>query len=351
MLAVIWSKDLGEKKTELVDNYSQMLLDEQFLKSVTDLERKGLTSYANVLQAERNVRADQFAVAKAERTLEVWQVSRDEIDALKKDARASVDKGQKRDPKRERLWARVEVFAPIGGTVVEKNIVVGQLVDPTKDLFKLAVENQLAVRVHVYQESLPDLLSLKPAQRKWTVRLRADPGVQLPEGTITTIGSIIDPNTNTALVMGTVPNPVNPANPGERRMIAGEFVTATIQMPANPDEAAVPASAVVEDGEESVLFVQPDANRRRYELWRVQVVRRTNETLYIRWPRRAPLVSLMGASLTGSLGGSLGAGLFGAAANERPNPLTDPLDPSEVRVVSSGSLQMLNALQDLQGSK
>ena len=41
VLAVIWSQDLGEKKSELIDGLSQLHLDEESLQRLGDASRRG----------------------------------------------------------------------------------------------------------------------------------------------------------------------------------------------------------------------------------------------------------------------------------------------------------------------
>ena len=62
-------------------------------------------------------------------------------------------------------------------------------------------------------------------------------------------GYTIDPTQHTALVMGRVDNPDN-------RLRAGQFVTATVELPPSVYEVEVPTTSLVEDGQESILFIQ-----------------------------------------------------------------------------------------------
>src|SRR5258708_13786676 len=59
----------------------------------------------------------------------------------------------------------------------------------------------------------------------------------------------------------------------------------TVDLPAPPNEVIVPASALVEDGRTSIVFVQPDPNETRYTLRRVSVSRSLPGTVAIRGTR------------------------------------------------------------------
>jgi cobalt-zinc-cadmium efflux system membrane fusion protein len=347
LLAVIWSKDLGEKKSEFVDNLSQLRLDEEILER----QRKAadVIPERTRLETERRVASDRIAVARAERTLRSWRLSEGEIKALRAEAdrlyRRQSESGKVPDvpdpsqEERERKWAQVEVRAPFGGTILERNIAVGDIVDPGTDLFKIADLRQMSVWAHVYEEDLPALTALAaarlPKPLHWTIRLKADPQAAPLEGIIDKIGDIIDPTQHTALVTGMVRNP-------DGRLRAGQFITATIELEPAEDEVAIPTSALLDDGRESLVFVQDDPKRldravvrkdyTYYTLRRVMVVRRSYDVVYVR-SRLKP--------------GEEQLTLEDRRAGLRP---LRPLKPGE-RVVTSGVLEMSSALEDLRSKK
>src|SRR5262249_2520492 len=57
LLAVVWSKDLGEKKSELVDALSQEHLDRETLKQLEEAFQKGAISEARIREARRALQA------------------------------------------------------------------------------------------------------------------------------------------------------------------------------------------------------------------------------------------------------------------------------------------------------
>ena len=99
--------------------------------------------------------ADLTAVARAERTLRVWRLTESEIQTVKDEAERIRARKGKRDPGIEKTWARVEVRAPLDGIVVEKNVAVGDIIDTTGDLFKVANVDSLTVWANAYEENLP----------------------------------------------------------------------------------------------------------------------------------------------------------------------------------------------------
>ncbi|MFO0928370.1 MAG: efflux RND transporter periplasmic adaptor subunit [Gemmataceae bacterium] len=280
VLAVVWSKDLGEKKSDLIDSLLQLKLDQENLARLEELYRTGGTPEATIRQARRNLSADINAANKAERTLRIWKVTDTEIDAVKAEVKRIATHKGVRDPDREKDWARVEVTAPIDGVIVEKNVVRGNIVDTTADLFKVADMRHLAVYAHVYEEDLRSLQRLKgahgPAPVPWRVYLASDPRrTPLASDGILRLGLVVDPNQHTDLVMGRVGN-------ADGRLRVGQFVTAEVDMPAPPDVVSVPTAALDEDGETSWVIVQDAPAVPRFAARRVRVMQRFLDFAYVR---------------------------------------------------------------------
>lgn len=278
LLAVVWSKDLGEKKSELVDALSQLRLDQDTLKRLKEASASGAIPEQSIREAERSVAADRIAASKAELTLRSWRLTEAEIEAIYKDADKVVQrvrKGQKaHDKGQEEQWARVEVRAPFSGTILEKNFARGAVIDTTTNLFMLGDLSHINVFAYAHEGDLPALQDL-PRPIPWAIRLENDPRAEPLRGVVSEIRPLLDPTMHTALVRGQVNNP-------KGRLLAGQFVTAVIQLPAPKSEVEVPTTALVEDGHESVVFVQPDLKEPLYVLRHVAVVRRTREKVYLR---------------------------------------------------------------------
>ena len=272
-LGQIWSKDLGEKKSELVDALVRLRIDQKNLNFLQELLRKGATPEKSVREAEKQVEVGGIAVNKAERTLRSWSLTDQQIQEVKDEA-DRIHRAGVRENQQDENWATVEVISPIDGTIVEKNVNEGDLVNADSDLFKIADLNVLSVWARAYEEDLP-LLQSMPQPRSWTLRLSSNLQATPITGTIDTIGEIIDPNEHMALLTGMVENP-------NGQLHAGQFITAIVELPPEQDVVEIPTKALVEDGEESVVFVQPDPEINRFKLRRVSVVRRNFDVVYIR---------------------------------------------------------------------
>lgn len=306
LLAVVWSKDLGEKKSELVDALSGLRVNRDTLNRLKAVA-EGVIAQRQVREAERTVESSLIAVARAEATLRTWRVGEKEI----ADVEAEADRLGRGEPQTNRAassrWARVEVRAPMAGVILERNTTIGDVIDVKDDLYKIADLDQLAVWAYVYEDDLPTVQAL-PKPIKWTVHLPARPDLTWT-GELERIGEIIDPNQRTGVVRGSVANP-------KRELKAGEFITATIEIPAGLDEVEIPTTALVEDGRQSVIFIQSDLGVAKFTRRPVSVVRRHHDVAYVRGP------------------------------GSPKDPAWDPVRPGE-HVVTSGAVQLNAAINGL----
>ena len=277
LLAVIWSTELGQKKSDLVDALTKLRSEEQLRDRLKKLFDEGAGAGRAYRDAEKDVQVRLVEIANLERTLRTWRVTEDELASIRTEAKRLSKADELKEatmPEDEvREWARVEIRAPISGMILEKNAVVGDIVDTDSDLFKIGDLNRLAVWAHVYEEDLPVLESL-PHPIEWVVTLPSRPGEEF-NGKLEKIGAVIDPTQHTALVTGHVENPSNDLK-------IGQFVNVTVQMPPPKHEVVLPATAVVEDGRDSVVFVQPDPKQPRFLRRVVHVLRRFRDEIYVK---------------------------------------------------------------------
>jgi multidrug efflux pump subunit AcrA (membrane-fusion protein) len=282
LLAVVWSRDLGQMKSALVDALVRLQFDEDTLKRYQTLGSSGAISEVSLRTQQATVSLDRNTANSAENALRIARVPREEIAAVKDEAVKIFERHGKHDPVVEENWARVEVRARLNGTIVEKNVAVGDTVDTSFDMFRIADLSKLTVWANAYEEDLRELNKLS-LPHPWTVRLAADarPGGQASTGptlksdSFEKITPAIDPNQHTATLMGRV-------EPGQaQRGFVGRMVAVTIDLPRPGDTVAVPVTALDEDGETSVVFIQPDADKPYYSMRRVLVVQRLADAVLV----------------------------------------------------------------------
>lgn len=160
--------------------------------------------------------------------------------------------------------------------MIEQNVSLHEtVVDNTTNLFQIAKVDPLVVLAAVPEDDLPALHELNRrtgGRIEWTVRTV---GSEPISGFLDDIGYLIDPNQHTAVVRGHIPNPGN-------TLRAGQFVTAKVDLLPPEDVVEIPVGALVEDGHDSVVFVQSDPARAEFTLRHVQVTARFDRTAYVR---------------------------------------------------------------------
>jgi cobalt-zinc-cadmium efflux system membrane fusion protein len=270
-LAAFHSADVGNKKNDLIDALYQLNLDQQILKKAED--HADAVPQVFLWNALRQVQGDQNNVNRALATLRSWGISEEDIKKVQEEAQEVIKRGGKHNPGVDVNWPRVEMKAPDDGVIVERNLALHEIVvDNTTNLFQIARVDRLAVLANVPEDDLPELEKLTTAQRRWTVTTVGSPPVA---GLIDDIGYIIDPNQHTAVVKGHIDNP-------KEVLRAGQFISATVELPPPADVVEVPIDAVSEDGQQAVVFVLTDPAHHHYTMRRVQLEARFAETAFVR---------------------------------------------------------------------
>jgi cobalt-zinc-cadmium efflux system membrane fusion protein len=276
IMAVVWSKEIGQKKSELLDAYSQYMLYQATYQRLKALKPGEVAEHV-LRDAQRNYESALISVQNGERTLRSWQLADSDINDIRKEAERLHREGSEQ-PAAAALregWAELAVRAPFDGLILEKNVTIGELIDPALDLFKIADVRRLMVAANVYEEELADLESLPPEDRKWTLSLTAEPDAPPISGTFEVVGRIIDPVQHTAQLVGWIDNPNN-------HYMAGQFVSAVVTLPPRRNEVVVPTSAVIETGEEGIVYSVDARRPNEFTRRRVVVSHRGRMFAYLR---------------------------------------------------------------------
>jgi len=135
------------------------------------------------------------------------------------------------------------ITAPIAGFVVEKNVVVGQMVDAGMKLYRLADVGVVWVYAQVYEQ---DLAAVQLGQEA-TMTLSYLPDRRF-RGRVTYIYPTVDEKTRTARVRMEFHNPGYFLKPGM-------FATVELVADISPSAVLVPDSAVLRSGQRNTVFI------------------------------------------------------------------------------------------------
>lgn len=198
-----------ENNDHLVDIYSPSLVvaQEELLRALDASERQR-PGAAGV--------ADQFLRANLESArdkLRLWGILPEQIAEFERTR-------QPRD--------RVTLYAPIRGTVIEKNVRVGQYVKEGDLLYRIAELDPIWLYLDLYEY---DIAWVRYGQSV-DVSLEAMPGETI-RGMVTFIDPFLNESTRTVKVRVNLPNP-------DRRLKPGMYASAAIRVRLNADGSASP---------------------------------------------------------------------------------------------------------------
>ena len=229
------------KKSDLINATSQLALDQAQFERLSALE-PGLVPAHMLLEARRQYECDLIAVQRVRRTLRSWRLSELEIAEVVAEAKrlrdgAHLNETLATGSSTAEHWAKFEIRSPLDGIILERNVMVGDLVRAGADLFKIGDLTTLGVMANLYEEDLQLVESLVGGPRRWTVYVTSRVKTVGIAGQFDTLGSVIDPRQHTATILGSVSN-------ASGTLRAGQLIHAEIASPAAAHTAAVGPPAV-----------------------------------------------------------------------------------------------------------
>jgi cobalt-zinc-cadmium efflux system membrane fusion protein len=135
------------------------------------------------------------------------------------------------------------IKSPITGTVVERNVVIGQLVDASTTAFRIINTSTLWADGRAYEKDIP-ALTQRP---EVTLTVTAFPGEEFT-GEVIYVAPVVDPQSRTITVRAAIPNRGGRLKPqmfGDLRVSTGGNISGIM----------IPADAVQRDGTDSYVFI------------------------------------------------------------------------------------------------
>jgi cobalt-zinc-cadmium efflux system membrane fusion protein len=231
VIAEIESAEVGQSRADLVGAKARFVAAEANLKRETELAEKKISS-----SRERELALAQWTTEQAEVRAATMRLRAIGLTA------ADIEDVDRGDPA-----GRIQIRAPLSGTVIERKVTLGQAVERATDAFKIADTTYVWVTLDLYEK---DLFRVRVGQE---VEMATDarPGESF-HGRVAFIVPMIDQATRTAKVSLEFSNP-------KGSLQAGQLVTARIladQKRETTPVLAVPRSAVEQVEGKTVVFVQ-----------------------------------------------------------------------------------------------
>jgi membrane fusion protein, heavy metal efflux system len=221
-LATIDSVELGEAISRYRQSGTKLALARSNMERVKILVDKKIAARKEILQAETEYRLAQTELQTDRERLSLYGAKTDYTTAVK---------------------PLLPVRSPIGGIITEKHAIVGELADPSKNLYTVADLSSVWIMVDINEKDLP---RVHKGQRA-VVTVNAFPDFKL-KGRITYIADAVDQSTRT------VKSRIEVTNRGHR-LKPEMFATVELALPADaPPVVAVPEDAVQDLDGRKVVF-------------------------------------------------------------------------------------------------
>jgi membrane fusion protein, heavy metal efflux system len=228
VLAVIESRELAETKASYLAAKQRLVLAQATLASAEELKAKRILPGLEYLAAKREFANAEIELQTVRHKLHALGLTPAEIAAINQDKSVS--------------FAVYELRAPAAGTVIEKHITLGEVVETNSDVLVIADLSTIWANVTVYAQDTP---RINVGQ---TAHLSAEGFAHEATGTVSYISPVIAEATRTATARVLVPNP-------EHRWKPGTFVTARIVLDAEPMRTLVPNDAIQMVDNTPMVFV------------------------------------------------------------------------------------------------
>lgn len=226
VLVTLDSVELGEAISRFHQSKTRLALAQNNMERVKALVEKKIAARKEILQAETDYQTALTELHTDEERLLLYGLSRGDLADLN---------GHR---------ALLPVRSPIAGVITEKHAIVGELADPSTNLYTVAALSSVWVLVDINEK---DLAKVGKGQAA-TVTVGAFPALVFA-GKITYIADLVDEATRTVKARLEVPNP-------ERKLKPEMFATVELALPAEAAPTlAIPEEAIQEIEGKKVVFV------------------------------------------------------------------------------------------------
>ena len=248
VLALIDAADVGKAKAELLQAFAALQLKTQAFANIRN--SGGAVSEARVLEAEAAVREAEIRLDAARQSLvnlgmplggDLQKLTPAQLEAgvrflgLSPEVVKTLDSGKA-------STNLLPLVAPMEGVVVSRDVVAGEVVDSSKQLFTVADAQRMWVTLDL---RLEDAKLVALGQE---VRFRPDGGTET-SGKITWVSTEADPKTRTVKLRAAVENPAG-------RLRANTFGAGQVVLREEKEAVVVPTEAVQWEGCCHVVFVR-----------------------------------------------------------------------------------------------
>jgi cobalt-zinc-cadmium efflux system membrane fusion protein len=250
-LLMLESEEVGTAKLEFYRARADLELAKASFERESHLFERGVGAQKSLLTAEAERKVAEATLETAEKKLHVLGFTEDQVREIQRS---------------HQVHPSISLQAPISSRVIESQAVLGAMVDQSTEILTLMDPTTLWVDAEIYER---DISRVHPGQ-KVTISVPAYPD-QTFGGTLSYVGDVLKEDTRTITVRTEVDNP-------HHRLKPGMFADVQISMNGASPALVVPKEAVLDDGDERIVFVLAGDG---FEVRAVQVGARRNGDLEI----------------------------------------------------------------------
>ncbi|HLB05087.1 MAG TPA: efflux RND transporter periplasmic adaptor subunit, partial [Thermodesulfobacteriota bacterium] len=229
-VAVIDSPELGEAQSQYLKAKTNLQVAEKSYERAKIVVEGKVISTGEFQRREGEYLSATTEAKAAEDRLHLLGMTDDEVSAIGKGHTIS---------------SRVAIYAPVTGTVIERHLTLGEVVEPAEPLFTIADLSNLWVIADIPEN---DISMVKKGQ-KVSVAVPSYPDAEFI-GKVTYISDTVEPATRSVKVRAEVENLKGTLKPE---------MFATVKVGTGKmDALAIPESAVQREGEKTIVFVAED---------------------------------------------------------------------------------------------
>jgi membrane fusion protein, heavy metal efflux system len=236
-LCVIESAELGDARASYLAALSERDFAERNYQRWNLLFEKGLRTQNELYAAETDFTRAKIKLESTEARLRALGFVNQDIADLQKNRSQAVSN-------------RYALRSPMSGSVLERNLTVGQNVDTKDQLFLVGDISVVWVQAVAHDR---DLQQLRTGLRA-VVHIQSIPDSSFP-GTVTYLGQQVDEKTRTTPMRIVVRNRAHRSNPS-LVLRPGIFTTVEITLSTRREVPAIPESAVQTESDRSYAFVE-----------------------------------------------------------------------------------------------
>ena len=231
VMAVIDSRELADAKAGYLAAAERMTLAQTDFSREEKLREKKISSEEDFLGAKQALAEAEINLRNAKQNLYSLGFDEDYLVKLPDLPDSS--------------YTRYEICALFDGTVIEKQIGLGEVVTDTSQIYRISDLNTVWAELTVYQKDLGDV----HAGQNVTIK-DSDGKLNVTESIIS-ISPVIEQSTRTAVARVIINNPEGIWHPGT-------FVTGTVHAGAFNTQLAVKRSAIASIEDQDVVFIETD---------------------------------------------------------------------------------------------